>query len=86
MILEGRLHTPSQGERKLRYLDMIPMVDLRYCGWCGERQDALKCKQRADTDEIRWKCGYCNHLNSWKKVANKSCQVKDLNYITREVA
>lgn len=63
-----------------------PQVELRDCKWCGERQDAWRCKQRAEPDGIRWKCWQCGHLNSWKNSVNKPCQVDGLRNTYSEVA
>lgn len=82
-MMKGRLMTLSEARVAVRLLNMAPMVCLQTCPACGEKQDALRCKQHAEPTGIRWKCGFCGTLNSWK---NKACQVRRKEIIHREVA
>lgn len=65
-MIEGRLMTPREARSIISYLNMEPMVDLRVCGGCGEKQDAMRCKQRALPQGMLWRCGYCGTFNNWK--------------------
>lgn len=85
-MIGGRLYTETEAGTIVRLLNMEPMVELRDCVMCHERQDALRCKQRAETSGMLWKCQYCNHLNQWKKVKQKTCQVIPSHNIDRKVA
>jgi hypothetical protein len=85
-MMEGRLYTACDACTMIRLLNMEPMVELRNCAYCHERQDALRCKQRADPGGMKWKCGYCNMLNRWKKDKEKTCQVVQSQIIDRKVA